>query len=144
LKAYADSSVLVSLYLDDGHSDKAIAWMKRQSEPLPFTQLHRHELRNAIRLAVWRKQMDSTGRRKAFLLLDQDLKDKFLVHRQVTWADVFREAERIGEAQTESTGLRAADLLHIAIASCLASEEFLTFDAVQRRAAMGAGLKCRE
>ncbi len=32
--------------------------MKQWAHPLPFTPLHRHELRNAIGLAVWRKELD--------------------------------------------------------------------------------------
>jgi predicted nucleic acid-binding protein len=82
LKAYADTSFLVSLYLEDDHTDVANAWMKRRACPL-------------------------------------------------------------GEAQAELTGVRAADLLHLGIASLLETEEFLTFDATQRKAAIGAGLTCK-
>jgi predicted nucleic acid-binding protein len=143
LKTYADTSFLVSLYVPDVHSDKASAWMSRHTEPLPFTPLHRHELRNAIRLAVWRKQLDGEQRREILRTVETDLKDGFLEHLPVAWTDAFREAEQIGDAQTEQTGVRAADLLHIGIASLVEATEFLTFDATQRKAALGAGLKCR-
>jgi len=94
-------------------------------------------------MAVWRKQIDGAQRREFFRLMAEDLKAGFLEHQTVGWTDAFREAERIGEAQAEQTGVRAADLLHIAIASVLDAEEFLTFDAVQRKAAIGAGLICK-
>ena len=143
MRTYADTSFLVSLYIDDDHTERAISLMRSRAEPLPFTPLHRHELRNAIRLAVWRKQIDGTQRREIFRAVETDLNEGFLEHQPVAWIDAFREADRIGETQTEQTGLRAADLLHIGIASLLDAEEFLTFDATQRKAATGAGLKCR-
>lgn len=143
MKTYADTSFLVSLYVVDVHTDKANAWMKRQAEPLPFTPLHRHELRNAIRLAVWRKELDSVQRREIYRFIDSDLKEGFLTHQPVAWTNAFREAERIGELQTEITGLRATDLLHLGIACSWEATEFLSFDLTQRNAATGAGLKCR-
>jgi predicted nucleic acid-binding protein len=142
LRTYADTSFLISLYLDDDHTGKANEWMKHRAEPIPFTPLHRHEFRNAIRAAVWRQQIDGAKRREFFRQMDQDLKAGFLVHQAVAWTDAFREAERIGESQAEQTGVRAADLLHIAIASVLDADEFLTFDAAQRKAAIGAGFEC--
>ena len=143
MKTYADTSFLVSLYLFDTHTEKANALMKRQSEPLPFTPLHRHEFRNAIRLAVWRKELDVAQKREIFRLIELDLKEGFLLHQPVAWSDAFREAERIGESQTEATGLRATDLLHLGAAFALEASGFLTFDATQRKAATGAGLKCK-
>ena len=143
MKTYADTSFLVSLYLSDANTGKANAWMKRLAAPLPFTPLHRHELRNAIRLAVWRKELDGAQRREILRLIELDLKEGFLTHQPVAWNEAFREAERIGETQTEATGLRATDLLHLGIASVLEATEFLSFDATQRKAAAGAGLKCK-
>jgi predicted nucleic acid-binding protein len=143
LKTYADTSFLVSLYLPDTHTDKANAWMKRKAAPLPLTPLHRHELRNAVRLAVWRKDLNGAQRREIFRLIELDLKEGFLLHQPVAWNDAFREAERIGETQTEAMGLRATDLLHLGIAFTLEADEFLSFDATQRKAAAGAGLRCK-
>jgi len=143
LKTYADTSFLASLYLSDARTGKANAWMKRLAAPLPFTPLHRHELRNAIRLAVWRKELDGAQRREILRLIELDLKEGFLTHQPVAWNEAFREAERIGETQTEATGLRATDLLHLGIASVLEATEFLSFDTTQREAAAGAGLKCK-
>ena len=57
--------------------------------------------------------------------------------------NAFREAERIGNMATESTGLRAADLLHLGIAIAQEATAFLSFDPIQRKAATGAGLKRR-
>jgi predicted nucleic acid-binding protein len=142
LKAYADTSFLVSLYFSDAHTDRASRLMARRTDALPFTPFHRHEFRNAIRLAVRRQQMGETERREIFRSVESDLKESILAHQSISWTDAFREAERIGEAQTEQTGIRSADLLHIGIALTLNAEEFLTFDAIQREVAISAGFKC--
>ncbi len=143
MKTYADTSFLVSLYVSDAHSERANAWMKGQAESLPFTPLHRHEVRNAIRLAVWRKEIGGAERLQVLRLIDADLKEGFFTYQPVAWTDAFREAERIGDMQTELTGLRATDLLHLGIALSLEATEFLSFDKTQRKAAVGAGLKCK-
>jgi predicted nucleic acid-binding protein len=142
LRVYADSSFLVSLYANQENTGRAMIWMRRNAQPLPFTELHRHEVRNAVRLAVWRNELTASERQGIFRLLDADLQEGVLVYQPVKWTNAFREADRIGGEQSESTGLRSADLLHIGIASITGATDLLTFDAVQRKAAIGAGLMC--
>ena len=54
--------------------------MRDFRDPLPFTPLHRHELRNALRLAVFRKEIDTERRDAAFADIDSDLADGILAH----------------------------------------------------------------
>ena len=49
MKAYADSSFIVALYVQQQSSPKAIALMERYGQALPFTPWHRLEVRNAHR-----------------------------------------------------------------------------------------------
>ncbi|MCC7375097.1 MAG: hypothetical protein IT581_10600 [Verrucomicrobiales bacterium] len=42
--AYADSSFLARVYTPHPDSAKALTWMQRAKDPLPFTPLHRLEL----------------------------------------------------------------------------------------------------
>jgi hypothetical protein len=73
LKTYADTSFLVRIYLTQSDSPKALAFMRGFRDPLPFTPLHHHELRNAIRLAVFRKEIDAARRKAAFEDIESDL-----------------------------------------------------------------------
>ena len=57
MTAYADTGFLCSLYAPDAHSHRAILRMKRQELPLPITWLHQLELRNALRLRVFRREI---------------------------------------------------------------------------------------
>ena len=57
MNAYADTAFLCSLHAPDPHTNRVIAWLKRQRQPLPFTGFHRLEFRNALRLRVFRREI---------------------------------------------------------------------------------------
>jgi len=109
--------------------------------PLGVTLLQRHELRNAFRLAVFRKEITTEQCGAVLSLIDADLETGALASCTLPWQELFREAEALGAVHTEALGVRAMDLLHVAAARSLGAETFLTFDARQNRLALGAGLK---
>ena len=143
MKIYADTSFLVRLYLTQSDSQKALAFMRDFRDPLPFTPLHRHELRNALRLAVFRKEIDAERRKAAFQDIESDLDDGILAHVPIAWTNAFREAEQLGNDHTETLGVRGVDLLHVGIAQALSLKEFLTFDSRQAELAKAAGFKVK-
>ncbi len=143
MPAYADTSFLARIYTPHADSTKAVAWMQRAREALPFTPLHRHELRNAVRLRVFRREISAEQRKAAFREVDADLADAILAHTTIPWTETFREAERLAAAHTETLGVRSFDLLHVALAIVLGAAEFLTFDARQAALAKAAGLKVK-
>lgn len=141
MKTYADTSFLVQLYLTQADSPKALAFMRDFRDPLPFTPLHRHELWNALRLAVFRKAIDAGRKKAAFEDIESDLEDGILAHVAIPWTNAFREAEALGVAHAETLGVRALDLLHVGIALALGTEKFLTFDTKQAELGGAAGLQ---
>ena len=140
MEAYADSSFLVSLFGEDANSLAAQRWMSPQAESLPFNPLHRLEVRNGIRLAVRRGELDPADRRTALAQLDADLRQGLLAHSPIPWTDALRRAETLSAAHTETLGNRAADILHVAIALESGAKTFLSFDAAQRALAEAEGL----
>jgi predicted nucleic acid-binding protein len=143
MPAYADTSFLARLYTPHADSTKAIVWMQRATEALPFTPLHRHELRNAIRLCVFRHETTAEQRREAFQEVESDLADNILAHTPIPWTDTFRAAEDLAATRTETLGVRSIDLLHVGLALALKATQFLTFDAKQAVLAKAAGLKVK-
>ena len=143
MKTYADTSFLARLYLTQSDSQKALAFMRDFRDPLPFTPLHRHELRNTLRLAVFRKEIDAERRKAAFQDIESDLQDGILAHVPIAWTNAFREAEQLGNDHTETLGVRGVDLLHVGIAQALVTKEFLTFDSRQAELAKAAGFKVK-
>src|SRR5262249_21949264 len=103
---------------------------------------HRHELRNAIRLSVFRGEITVEQRRAAFREIEIDLADGVLAHTGIPWTNAFREAEKLAALKTETLGVRSFDLLHVGVAISLGATEFLTIDARQAMLAKAARLKC--
>jgi predicted nucleic acid-binding protein len=141
--AYADSSFLFSLVAKDNWTPEATAYMVRAEVPLWFTPLHRIELRNALRNAVGRGELTAPLCRKAFALVDEDLRQGVLIHAPVEWTNVFRKADELSERHARRDGQRTIDLLHVAIALENRVEIFLSFDKRQRKLALAAGLKVK-
>lgn len=141
--AYADTSFLVAAYLPEADSTRVLEWLQRARAPLPFTPLHRHELRTAIRLRVFRGEITGEQRQQAFQDIESDLADGIVVHTIIPWTEAFREAELLAMAHGEKLGVRSLNLLHVGIALALKSAEFLTLDGRQASLAKAAGLKVR-
>ena len=141
MKAYADSSFIVALYLQQQSSRLAAAFMRQHGEPLPFTPWHRLEARNAIRLAVFHRAIDFHQCKTQLRQLEADLRDESLIiHTPIDWLAVLRQAEKLGAAYNESIGCRSANLFHIAAAIELKAGCFLTLDERQKKMAKAAGL----
>ena len=144
MKAYADSSFIVALYLQQQNSTAAAAFMQHYGESLPFTPWHRLEVRNAIRLSVFHKLIDLPQSKTQLKQMDVDLHDEsLLVHTPVDWVAVLREAEKLGAAHAEDFGCRSGDLFHVAAALELGFSHFLTFDKRQKKMAKAAGLSLK-
>ena len=141
MKAYADSGFLCSLYAPDAHTQRAVARMARQSLPLPFVWLHQLELRNALRLRVFRAEITLAQRDASLNAMLADRSGGMLAVVAPPLAEVMIEAERLSALYSETLGTRSLDVLHVASALVLGRSEFLTFDNRQGALASAAGLK---
>ena len=141
LKAYADSSFIVALYLQQQSSPLAAAFLERQGTALPFTPWHRLEVRNALRLAVFHRLIDSHQARMQLKQMEADLRaGTVIAHAPLDWVAVLRAAEKAGAAHNETIGCRSGDLLHIAAAEEWGADHFLSFDERQKKMAVAVGL----
>ena len=144
MNAYADSSFITALYLKQTTSERAIGLSASLPLPLPFTPLHRLEVRNSFRLAVFRKEITSEQAKAALRQLETNLEhNEGITHCSLKWTDALRQAEDLGAQFTELLGTRAYDLLHVATAREFNAEIFLTFDPRQAKLANAAGLLVR-
>lgn len=141
--AYADTSFLVSLYAQDTNSAPAQRLAEACKAPLVFTPLHRHEARNAVRLAVFRKGITPSEAQAVLADIEEDVKTGTLVETPVAWAEVFAEAEALSAAHTAALGTRATDVLHVASSRVVGVKDFFTFDTRQASLARKAGMHVR-
>lgn len=138
MRAYADTSFLVSLYLKDSNTPLAIELSKRLQPVLTLTPLHDLELSNAIELAVFRKEITPAQAAAARTDFEQDM-----LHWNISALppDAFAKAVTLARRHTARYGTRSIDILHVATAAALGGEAFLTFDRRQFRLAKAAGLR---
>ncbi len=140
MNAYADTSFLFSLYVQQSHSAAAAAHMEQAGDPLLVTSLSRFELCNAIRLSVFRKLLDRRLALEDLKLITRDISNGVLALTPCDWPAVHEEAERLSVEYTIRKGHRGMDLLHVASALPLGATDFLTFDQNQAQLAVAAGL----
>lgn len=82
---YADSSFLVSCYVVDANTPQARAYLSEHDLPLTFTALHDLEVRNALRLGVFRGVLMAVEADAASANLDADLRAGRLLRTAVEW-----------------------------------------------------------
>ncbi len=140
---YADSSFLVALYLPEAHAAAAQRSLQRLPQPLGVTPLHELEVRNAMRLRRFRREISEAEYEAALADWAADHAAGILATVPVPWPATWREAERLSATQTPALGCRSLDLLHVACALAVGAKTFLTFDDRQRQLAQQAGLKVK-
>jgi len=138
---YLDSSVLVALYVPEAATNLATGFVDGRVEPIELNGLHEIEVRNALRLKLFRREINSAQLKAAEEELAKDLASGRLIRARPDWLSIFSVAERLSAALAPHHGVRTLDLLHIAAAVARGASEFVTLDKRQRRAAREAGLE---
>jgi predicted nucleic acid-binding protein len=136
----SDTSFLFSLYGNDVHSGRALAWVKDHSRPLHLTQLNEFELANAFRFADF-KNFLKTGDAALYWENFQEDKDQGrLIVEHCNLSQVLEVAKDLSADWTLTGGHRSFDILHVAAGLVLEASHFLTFDQNQRRLARKTGI----
>jgi predicted nucleic acid-binding protein len=136
-----DTSFLFALYGSDLHTAKALAYVRKLTQPLTLSVLNEFELENALRFAGWRKLFSAVQITRFLNAFEMDRKSGRLVVIPCNLAAVLTEARRLSTAHTLAGGHRSFDILHVATALKCGAGEFLSFDANQRKLARAEGLK---
>lgn len=140
MKTYADTGFMASLYVRDTNSTRAQAGIAGQSLPLSVCWLHQLEFRNALRLRVFRKEMNTAQRDASLNGYLADVAAGVWLSETPPLTAVMTEAERLSSQFSETLGTRSLDILHVAAAVVLGCGVFLTFDRRQAELAKAIGL----
>ena len=138
--AYADTGLLVSLYLAETTSQAADAALGPNRQPLPVIPLGMLEMRNAFNLVVKSQRITPAERDALWQDVEADLASGFLVPTTVSAADLHAKARELSDRYSPTVGTRSLDLLHVAAAVLLKADTFFSFDDRQRQAAKGEGM----
>jgi predicted nucleic acid-binding protein len=136
----ADTSFLFSLYGNDAHTPRAVAWMKSQRGALTLTSLSEFELGNALRFAEFWKGIAPGEAALFWAQFEADRASGRLQIHVCNLADVVDEAKRLSATYTLTGGHRAFDILHVATALVAKAQQLLTFDGNQKKLAEAEGL----
>lgn len=144
---FPDTSFLCALYRTQSNSLEADAFINALPGPLTVSTLLLFEFRQSVRLQM---RLFRNDPKKGFPYeegedilrkLSFNLAQGALTAMPVNWAHVHELAEGLSKYHTLAHGYRFADILHVATALHLGVEEFLTFDANQKKLAQSEGLR---
>ena len=136
----ADTSFLFSLYGNDAHTPRAMAWVKSQQSALTLTSLGEYELGNALRFAEFRKGIAPGEAALFWAQFEADRASGRIQIQVCNLSDVVDEAKRLSATHTLTGGHRGFDILHVASALILNAQQLLTFDESQKKLAEAEGL----
>jgi predicted nucleic acid-binding protein len=139
LTVYADSSFLVSVYVESGHSPSTEARLRLRPE-VYMTPLLVAEWAHAIAGQVFRGQMSPSTAQQVEMAFENDRKSG--VWHEASMPDrAFDVCADLARRHGAKLGVRTLDTLHVACALELKAERFWTFDERQAKLAKAVGLK---
>jgi predicted nucleic acid-binding protein len=137
---YADTSLLVSLYLADANTPAALAAVTTAARPLILTTWQHFEMENALQLRLFRREASRADLAEANERLQSDLAARAVVPAALLLPPVLALARKLTAAHSALLGTRAFDVFHVAAALHLKASAFLSFDKRQQALARAAGL----
>ena len=140
MKAYADTSFLVSLYTPDANSSTAALHMQRSRTTLFVTTFSELELLNAFELRIFRGDLTSLQVQAACAALYEDIEKGVYVLTPLPGGAIDK-AKDIARRRTAHLGTRTLDILHVATALVIQVDVLYSFDRQQIKLARAEGLK---
>ena len=142
MNVYFDTSYLVALYVPNDHTAAALRYRAHNGpQPIPFTPLHRLELRTTVRQCAYNRLINRADARQILRHIDEDLVDGTLVHQPIDWTESLRHAEAAAERRGSTMPCRSLDLWYVGVALEAKAGAFVTFDHDQLAFAQAEGLR---
>jgi predicted nucleic acid-binding protein len=140
MDAYFDSAVIVKLYVREATSSDAIRLVGAYVAPYWLTQWQALEVKNAIRVKAFRKEITAGEMNLSLAAFEQDITAGRWQRPIYAAALVEQKAEELSASHAAVIGCRTLDIIHVAAAVVIRASEFVTFDARQGAVAKQAGL----
>jgi len=138
LTIYADTSVFVSLYLPDAHSEEAQQQMALHPR-IWLTPLHRAEWTHAIGQHVFQQKITQREAQSVYRAFEHDRETGLWVETGIP-EQTFEACIALARNRVARLGVRTLDTLHVALALELKADYFWTFDRRQAKLAQAEGL----
>jgi predicted nucleic acid-binding protein len=140
MDAYFDSAVIVKLYVRETTSSDAIRLVRAYVAPCCLTQWQALEVKNAIRLKAFRKEITAEEMNQSIAAFEQDIIGGRWQRPVYAAATVEQKADELSASHSAVLGCRTLDIIHVAAAVVIGAKDFITFDGRQGAVAKKAGL----
>ncbi len=140
MRAYIDSSVLVSLYSADPNFKAAVELIEAAEGELLVTTFGELEVVNAFALRAFRKELSTAEAESSLRDFEKDVLAGVFQLRPLS-EQTYERARQLSQRTTPKLGTRTGDLLHVAAALELDAEYLYSFDRQQRKLAQTVGLR---
>jgi hypothetical protein len=140
MDAYFDSAIIVKLYVQEATSPDAIRLVGGYAAPYPLTPWQALEVKNAIRLKAFRREITPAELSQSIVAFEQDVATGRWTRFSDTAAAVEQKTEHLSASCSAMLGCRTLDIIHVAAALVIGVKDFITFDARQGALAKHAGL----
>jgi len=131
MDVYFDSAIIVKLYVSEANSQEAIRLVGVCSTPYCLTRWQMLEVKNAIRLKEFRKEIMMLEMNQSIAALEQDIATRRWQRPDYITATVEAKAEELSVGHSAVLGCRTLDIIHAAAAVAIGVKEFVTFDGRQ-------------
>jgi len=140
---YADSSFLVSLYVEDSNTATSKNYLAKNAYTVALTIFSKSEAEHAIRTMAFRKRITIGEMTQGLLYFERDLEKGIYQLIALENGNLFQRASQLSHRYAQEFGVRYLDMLHIAAALLVGATRFLTFDARQGKLAKAVGLQVK-
>jgi predicted nucleic acid-binding protein len=143
---YADSTFIIACKVreDTFHEQAQDFYEARDQEEWLWSPWHRIEVFNSIRQLARhpdaKRRLLLADAKATIRRLEEDVRAGYFRHAEADWRNVLRTANEISTAHGFDLPCRSADLLHVAYATELSAQTFVSFDDDQLALANAAGL----
>ena len=138
--AYVDTSLLAKLYTLETDRAPTARLVQSYLAPLPLTEWQKFELRTALRLKVFRREIDAVGLRSSLQDFAADVQAGLWRRPDYAYSEVYQVAENLSQDHAATIGCRTLDVLRVVVALVIGAQSFLTSDSRQAKLATQAGL----
>ena len=143
MNAYFDSAVIAKLYVQESNSAEAVRLVSTDTAPCVLTHWQEIEVRNALRLKFFRREITADELRASLAAFDEDIAAGRWQRPDYALAEVHERAAQLSARHAAEIGCRTLDIYHVAAALIIGTPEFVSLDDRQRELAKREGLKVK-
>jgi predicted nucleic acid-binding protein len=140
MNAYFDSAIIAKLYVQEVNSGDVIRLVSAEASPYVFTHWQEIEVRNALRLKLFRQEITLEQLQASLAAFDEDIAAGLWYRPDYVLAEVHDRAALLSANHATVIGCRTLDIFHVAAALTIGTSRFFSLDERQRELAKREGL----